>query len=294
LLRFVRPNEEGTVSKSGLIITVSVAIASGCALSLSPEPEVETAEPYAHAVEFQSEAAPQADRAQARPAVPPTVAPTRVLTQDDIRRMQLRMREVGFDPGPINGVAGEKTKAALRRFDSGCAQVQGLLEPNQHAAGTIEDKRPTRVQTFAIQRQLQAAGFNPGPVDGIFGTRTQTVLTHVQNGCPTMADFATLIDLPVAVAGNEVAPTSVRNNAMPGSAAQTRVAQAEQRTIPIVARPQEEIRILQLRLRDAGFDPGPFDGIMGPKTKLALQQYQARHRGRKGASAVTADFKGHY
>lgn len=282
------------MSKSGLILTVSVAIASGCAFSLSPEPEVETAERYARAVEFQSEAAPQADRAQARPADPPTVAATRVLTQDDIRRMQLRMREVGFDPGPINGLAGEKTKAALHRFDSGCAQVQGLLDPNHHAASAIEDKRPTRVQTLAIQRQLQAAGFNPGPVDGIFGTRTQTVLTHVQNGCPTMAEFAALLGPSSSVVGSVKTPGKDQPNAMPASSEQTSVAQARPRIEPIAARPREEVRILQLRLRDAGFDPGPFDGIMGPKTKLALQQFQARQRNRKGTSPLTADFKGHY
>ena len=36
----------------------------------------------------------------------------------------------------------------------------------------------------------------------------------------------------------------------------------------------EKIRQEQLRLRDAGFDPGPIDGILGPKTKVAMQRYQ--------------------
>jgi len=44
---------------------------------------------------------------------------------------------------------------------------------------------------------------------------------------------------------------------------------------------QDEIRILQLRLRDAGFDPGPFDGVMGTKTRSALAQYEASQRNRR-------------
>jgi peptidoglycan hydrolase-like protein with peptidoglycan-binding domain len=80
----------------------------------------------------------------------------------------------------------------------------------------------------------------------------------------------------------------------PSNLTQNRVAQTKQRTAPIASGPQEEIRILQLRLRDAGFDPGPFDGVMGPKTRLALQQFQARQRGGKTSNLVTSDIRGHY
>jgi len=38
----------------------------------------------------------------------------------------------------------------------------------------------------------------------------------------------------------------------------------------------EMIRQVQERLRATGFDPGPADGTMGPRTREALQRYQAR------------------
>ena len=34
---------------------------------------------------------------------------------------------------------------------------------------------------------------------------------------------------------------------------------------------------MQQSLRDAGYDPGVVDGIMGPRTALALKSYQQQH-----------------
>lgn len=39
-----------------------------------------------------------------------------VLTRDGIRRIQLVLRDKGFDPGPVNGIAGPQMKTALGTF----------------------------------------------------------------------------------------------------------------------------------------------------------------------------------
>jgi peptidoglycan hydrolase-like protein with peptidoglycan-binding domain len=38
------------------------------------------------------------------------------------------------------------------------------------------------------------------------------------------------------------------------------------------------IKVLQMRLREAGFDVGPIDGILGPRTITAAQNYQSSLR----------------
>ena len=74
----------------------------------------------------------------------------------------------------------------------------------------------------------------------------------------------------------------------------TRIEVSKQVAAPAPIRSQEEIRILQLRLRDAGFDPGSFDGVMGPKTKLALQQYQLAQGADKSKASLTLGITGNY
>lgn len=37
---------------------------------------------------------------------------------------------------------------------------------------------------------------------------------------------------------------------------------------------REEVRLVQARLKELGFDPGPIDGIMGSKTRTAIQDFQ--------------------
>jgi hypothetical protein len=41
-------------------------------------------------------------------------------------------------------------------------------------------------------------------------------------------------------------------------------------------RPSADITSMQTALKDKGFDPGPIDGRMGPRTKTALREYQKK------------------
>jgi peptidoglycan hydrolase-like protein with peptidoglycan-binding domain len=281
------------MGKFGLTISVFVFLAAGCSLTESTESEIGSNTAPAPAVEQQPSPAPTIiEPVRKELAAPPRRQPT----PEDIRRLQTRLREVGLDPGPVDGIAGAKTKFALARFQSGCAQVKTLLDGGNDASpGGSSKKSPNRGATLSLQTQFRNAGFNPGPVDGIFGERTKFLLTQLRSGCPMAEEFASSFDIqPQTVAKEQSSAPAREEIARPhavGSPARMEGVKPVSAAVQPV-RGQEEIRILQLRLRDAGYDPGPFDGVMGPKTKMALQQYEAAQRNGKIKTSLTARSRG--
>lgn len=280
------------MTKSGLIVLLCIVLASGCALFDGTE--VTPDQPPAEA--------PAADEGFSIPARnegPPaqtTIVARRTFTRDDIRLMQLRLREVGFDSGPIDGVAGAKTKSAVVRFQAGCSSASGMIEQWAEAGSqSSPGNMPNRQETQAIQTQLRNAGFNPGPIDGVFGSKTRSLLSQLRMNCPMSSDFVERIDQANVVTSNSMgAVRGPENN--PGKSLVSSPVRSEvtRQPTPQPARSQEEVRILQLQLRDAGFDPGPFDGVMGPRTQLALQQFQASQKIHKTKAALVSGVSGQY
>jgi peptidoglycan hydrolase-like protein with peptidoglycan-binding domain len=206
--------------------------------------------------------------------------------KQEIKSMQTLLKAAGFDPGPVDGVLGAKTMSALRRLQSGCTNLKDLLEkPPSGLSARSGEMQATKVsgtdEIRLIQVRLKDAGFDVGPVDGVMGSKTKSALVRAQSGCTmakdapvTLENQAQVLDrMPSPIHGSEKqlqlpppkAPTaaeSVRDEASRANAAVDK------------SPSKEEIRFLQSQLRAAGFDPGPFDGMLGPKTKSALQQYR--------------------
>jgi peptidoglycan hydrolase-like protein with peptidoglycan-binding domain len=78
---------------------------------------------------------------------PPTVNPqavfarleTNELSPSDIRRLQTRLQESGFDPGPIDGVAGKRTLAALNAYRQSIS-LSPALTVSRETVGTLHDR----------------------------------------------------------------------------------------------------------------------------------------------------------
>jgi peptidoglycan hydrolase-like protein with peptidoglycan-binding domain len=292
------------VAKFDLILLICFVAVSGCGLCECQKAPTDTLSvpvlgnkpiPPANIVEI------------ARPTeVAPTIVRSRALTNDDVRRLQRGLREIGFEPGPVDGVAGARTKAAYVRLESGCSKLAPRLEElNLHTAeghltavAAAGYKLPSRRETQEIQGQLREAGFYPGPVDGVFGSRMQLALRKFKAGCLMANEFKEILHetSPAIVSGTaDIRPEKTSISSSKAEAHPTRSAHDQQSSTVQAVPARERVRILQLRLRDAGLDPGEVDGRMGPKTQSALAQYEASRAGEKAkASLSNPSVRGQY
>jgi peptidoglycan hydrolase-like protein with peptidoglycan-binding domain len=282
------------VNRTVLIVAFCLVAITGCVMSDNSETDSDKA-----MITTPIEPAENSPTPAATVSEPSVLTPrAHTFSQEEIRQLQIRLKVVGFDPGAADGVPGARTRAAMARLQTSCAAWKSMADNSaQQEAGAVDGKFPaSRKDIELVQRQLRTAGFDPGPVDGILGLRTRTVLTAVQNTCPKINEFADNLSFPASVSEKQksaalMSGSNTQQSLRPSPSAGA----AKQTSTPVGAQTNEEIRILQLRLRDAGFDPGPFDGIMGQKTRSALQQYEASQRGKKTkVSLTTEDAASHY
>jgi peptidoglycan hydrolase-like protein with peptidoglycan-binding domain len=126
------------------------------------------------------------------------------------------------------------------------------------------------------------------------GAKTRSRLLAVQAGCASVKNFS-----PMADKRNKTA----QRQALQSISAATRSQPiASQSLVPVgsvkkistqVAHATEppstdEIQLVEVRLKDAGFDPGPIDGLLGPRTKAAIQRYRTA-RGLKNSPTQSLD-----
>jgi peptidoglycan hydrolase-like protein with peptidoglycan-binding domain len=108
----------------------------------------------------------------------------------------------------------------------------------------------------ALQIQLSRDGYRIGPIDGQYGPRTQASVSAFQGA------YGLAID---GIAG----PRTLREITARTPVLYPGAGRATGGGAPV--------RGLQRRLAQAGYSPGPIDGIFGPATEHAVRRYQAAH-----------------
>lgn len=114
-----------------------------------------------------------------------------------VEEIQNALREAGFDPGPVDGVMGAQTRAAIRglqkskglkatgKIDSKTQLALNREKEMEKPSLTIESEFDSSDIDFSdktrqIQTTLKKAGFYKGKIDGKTGPRTKAALRDFQ------------------------------------------------------------------------------------------------------------------
>ncbi|WP_209428292.1 peptidoglycan-binding protein, partial [Pararhodobacter sp. SW119] len=203
----------------------------------------------------------------------------------EVMSLQRTLAELGFDPGPVNGIIGPSTRNAIRQWQRSQGHpVTGSLTRGQfsdlNASGetgvpaeadrddVLGRMRPSEV--MSLQRTLAELGFDPGPVDGIIRHSTRNAIRqwqraqdHPVTGSLTRGQFSDL-----TASGETGVPAEADRDDVLG---RMRL---------------DEVMSLQRTLAELGFDPGPVNGIIGPSTRNAIRQWQ-RSQGHPVTGSLT-------
>jgi peptidoglycan hydrolase-like protein with peptidoglycan-binding domain len=94
---------------------------------------------------------------------------------DEVKALQESLADAGFDPGPIDGIFGPKTAAAVKGFqESEDLQVDGIAGPNtmgalgkakgkQSISGAGDVAKPS--EKAAFRAKLRESGAAASPAD---------------------------------------------------------------------------------------------------------------------------------
>ena len=118
-------------------------------------------------------------------------------TGEAVRELQIALQETGNGPGPIDGVFGSQTEAAVKAFQAERGiTVDGIVGPitwrNIDEFAEFDEpvlrEGSTGLPVRRAQSRLTAAGFDTGGVDGVFGPQTESGVRALQQATGVTVD----------------------------------------------------------------------------------------------------------
>lgn len=138
----------------------------------------------------------------------------------EVAQVQRRLTELGYNPGPIDGIFGPMTEEAVKAFqrmealpDTGVVDQATWTQmgfqcispppppPPRPRPCPVLSRGSMGPDVERLQRRLAELGFYSGPIDGIFGPRTEEAVKQFQRLEPLpdtgVVDHATWIALGI-------------------------------------------------------------------------------------------------
>jgi peptidoglycan hydrolase-like protein with peptidoglycan-binding domain len=178
------------------------------------------------------------------------------------RAVQLLLTYHGFNAGKVDGIVGERTRAAITAFATqhkfpatgDHRDLYGaLLEmlpaaPDDQIGSSSRPATPRAIPDLRlVQSLLEHLGWGPGPVDGRPGPRTRNAIARFEQSRGAVETGEPDAGLLAALAAEATR-----------GFAQNRIA---------------DTRLIQRLLAIRGFDPGDIDGLVGPRTRAAIAAF---------------------
>lgn len=157
----------------------------------------------------------------------------------------------GFDPGPVDGRRGARTSAAVRAFQR---------KIGVEADGVVDLEVWRQLQRVQTAPHGSGGSVSSAPAEGEDPTWAQFAAATPDSGFAT----AEIPDSSSEAASSSESPPKTAAEPDPQAQAQQRA----NRPAP------ETVRAVQRALRRLGYEPGPADGVEGPKTRAAVRAFQ--------------------
>jgi len=206
-------------------------------------------------------------------------------TGEAVSYLQQSLIKLGYNPGPVDGIFGNGTDAAVRAFQASKGLVvDGIVGNNTWAAidsalanpptppappqttHPLLKKGSTGEAVIYLQQSLAKLGYIPGTIDGIFGVNTEAAVKMFQSGNGLVVD---------GIVGNNT--WAAIDKALSNPSTPPTPPTPPPTTHPLVKMGStgDAVKYLQQSLTKVGYNPGPIDGIFGSKTEAAVKAFQS-------------------
>jgi peptidoglycan hydrolase-like protein with peptidoglycan-binding domain len=109
-----------------------------------------------------------------------------------VAKLQALMTNLGYYSGPVDGIYGEETTAAVTEMqeDLGVTPADGIFGPETYVAlkATAKAKVKTTGIVVRIQTTLKRYGYYSGPIDGVYGEETTAAVEELQTDLGVTVD----------------------------------------------------------------------------------------------------------